>query len=97
MRKFSHLLVLLFLLPGRYITAHAQCCTYHLSMHDSYGDGWNGATLQVLVNNVSQGTFSAANFANSATISVCNGDSLELVYSPGPTYGTPCRCLPPGA
>ncbi len=82
MRKFIPILSLLLLLGG-HITAHAQCCTYTLSMNDSYGDGWNGATLQVLVNNVAQGTYSAANFGSTATISVCNGDSLELVYSPG--------------
>lgn len=65
------------------ISLNAQCCNYRLSMHDSYGDGWNGATLEVLVNNVSIGVYSAANFGSNATFAVCNGDSLDLVYTAG--------------
>jgi hypothetical protein len=36
--------------------------TTESSFTDSYGDGWNGATLQVLVNNVSVGTYSENSF-----------------------------------
>lgn len=61
----------------------AQCCDYTLSMHDSYGDGWNGATLEVLVNNLSVGIFSASNSGSSATIPVCDNDLVELIYTPG--------------
>lgn len=61
----------------------AQCCDYTLSMHDSYGDGWNGATLEVLVNNLSVGIFSASNSGSSATIPVCDNDIVELIYTPG--------------
>ncbi len=74
-------LLLLFSLQSTH--AHAQCCTYRLSMHDSYGDGWDGAFLQVLINNVSVGTYTATGFGNVATFQVCNGDSLELVYTAG--------------
>jgi hypothetical protein len=52
-------------------------------MHDSYGDGWDGATLQLFINNVSAGTYSASGFGSSATFSVCNGDSLDLIYTAG--------------
>jgi hypothetical protein len=61
----------------------AQCCTYTLSMHDSYGDGWNGGTLQVLINAVPVGTFSASGFGSTDTFTVCTGDSLELFYTSG--------------
>lgn len=54
-------------------------------MHDSYGDGWQGATVQVLVNNTVVGTFSAAGRGSTANFSICTGDSLKLVYSAG-TY-----------
>jgi hypothetical protein len=52
-------------------------------MQDSYGDGWNGATLEVLVNNISIGNYSASNFGSAAFFSICNGDILELFYSAG--------------
>ena len=61
----------------------AQCCTYRLNMHDSYGDGWDGATLEIIHNNVSLGLFSAANSGTNDTLVVCTGDSLQLIYTPG--------------
>lgn len=63
--------------------ANSQCCTYTLSMHDSYGDGWNGGTLQVFINNISIGNFSANIFGSSDTFLLCNGDTLELFYTAG--------------
>jgi CotH kinase protein len=61
----------------------AQCCTYHLAMHDSYGDGWNGGQLNVLINNVSIGNFSATNNGSIANFTVCNTDSIKLIYTAG--------------
>jgi hypothetical protein len=61
----------------------AQCCNYTLSMHDTYGDGWNGATLEVVINNISVGIFSAANTGSVVNLPVCNGDSLALIYTAG--------------
>lgn len=61
----------------------AQCCSYTLSMLDSYGDGWNGATLEVLINKNSKGTYSAAGIGSKIEIQICNGDSLQLVYTGG--------------
>lgn len=63
--------------------SHSQCCEYILSMHDTYGDGWNGGLLEVVINDVSVGTFSAAGFQSVNTIAVCNGDVLQLNYTPG--------------
>ncbi len=64
-------------------SAKTQCCNYILSMHDSYGDGWNGGSLEVFINGVSAGNYSATNFASSATFVVCQGDLFEMVYSAG--------------
>ena len=61
----------------------AQSCNYTLSMHDSYGDGWNGATLEVLINNLSVGLFSAINSGSVDTLLVNTGDSLNLIYTAG--------------
>jgi len=76
--------LLLFALTG-WLSANlsAQCCNYNLLMRDSYGDGWDGATLEVFINNNSVGVFSAANSGSNAIFSVCNGDSLRLVYTAG--------------
>lgn len=64
-------------------TLRAQCCDYKITMQDSYGDGWNGATLEVFVNGISVGTYSAINSGNTVVISVCNDDILSLNYSSG--------------
>ena len=32
-------------------------CYYHLYMYDSYGDGWNGAYIEVTMNGVHVGDF----------------------------------------
>ncbi|MEO6130532.1 MAG: CotH kinase family protein, partial [Saprospiraceae bacterium] len=61
--------------------ATAQCCTYTLSMHDMYGDGWNGGFLQAYVNNNFLGNFYATGFGSSGTIAICQGDSLKLIYT----------------
>ncbi len=62
--------------------ASAQCCTHTLVMTDSYGDGWNGGTLQVQANGVSVGTFAATGSGSTATFTLCTGDALQLVYTP---------------
>lgn len=72
-------LVLLALLASR---AGAQCCDHILHMSDSYGDGWNGGHLDVLINGSSIGTFAATGSGSNATFTVCNGDAIELIYTP---------------
>ncbi len=62
---------------------NAQCCNYNLVMNDSYGDDWNGATVEIFVNNNSIGLFSAINSGGVANFSVCTGDSVRLFYTAG--------------
>lgn len=62
---------------------YSQCCTYRLSMQDSYGDSWNGATLEIIQNDSSLGAFFAQNFGTTYEFEVCQGDSLKLIYTPG--------------
>lgn len=83
MNKIMTKISFFFLLCFSSTNLNAQCCTYRLFLHDSYGDGWDGATLQLFINNVSAGTYSASGFGSSATFSVCNGDSLDLIYTAG--------------
>lgn len=74
------IIVLASLTPSR---SDAQCCNWILSMHDSYGDGWNGGYLNVLVNNVNIGPFSATNYGSTVLLPVCNGDSIRFEYTAG--------------
>ena len=66
-----------------YNQVSAQCCTYRLITHDSYGDGWNGATLEVIVNSSSLGLFSASDAGSIDSIQICSNDSIKLIYSAG--------------
>ena len=62
------------------LNVRAQCCDYLLVMHDSYGDGWNGGTLQVIINDAVVGSYAAAAAGSDTSFTVCNGDQLQLVY-----------------
>ncbi len=83
MNKILTMCTIIFVLCGQNTSSNAQCCTYTITMHDSYGDGWNGATLEVLINSLSVGIFSASNSGSTAAISICNGGILELIYNAG--------------
>lgn len=61
----------------------AQCCTYWLSMQDSYGDGWNGGSVQVSINGAAIGTYAVAVHANDTSFTACTGDTIRLFYSAG--------------
>nr|WP_287494923.1 hypothetical protein [Candidatus Brachybacter algidus] len=74
-------IILLVFLSASY--ANSQCCTYTIIMHDSYGDGWNGGSLEVYINNVSIGEFKAENFVSSDTFTVCNDASISFFYKRG--------------
>jgi hypothetical protein len=81
--KFSIFSLLLMLLVFHSSKLKAQCCDFTISMHDSYGDGWNGGNLQVYVNSNSVGIFSAQLYGNYVTFKACTADIIELIYSPG--------------
>ncbi|OWY25721.1 T9SS C-terminal target domain-containing protein [Sphingobacteriales bacterium UPWRP_1] len=83
MNKIITIFALVFVLCLHGTSSNAQSCNYILSMHDSYGDGWNGATLEVLINGFSSGIFSAINSGSVDTILINTGDSLDLIYTAG--------------
>ena len=63
------------------ITSHltfGQCCEYTLVGNDSYGDGWNGASLNLMVNGVLTESFIALDEGSSWTFEVCDGDAIQL-------------------
>jgi len=61
-------------------------CNYTLKMFDSWGDGWDGASITFLVNGVPVGTYDVPftpGDSNIVTIPVAGGDALEIQYTSG--------------
>ena len=63
-------------------------CDYTLSMVDSYGDGWNGASLEILADGVSVGTYSntsaaGAGEAQTVTVALSEGQVITSVWTSG--------------
>ena len=62
-------------------------CTYTLEMNDSYGDGWNGGNMDLLVNGtVVLDDVSASGSQSLLTFSVNTGDQITTVFGPGGIY-----------
>lgn len=63
----------------------SQMCTFDIELTDTYGDGWNGAEVEVLNSNGSVEYTLGANFITgisyTETISLCTGGSYTIVVS----------------
>ena len=60
------------------------CCSYTLDMEDTFGDGWDGAFVTVLINGSPIGDFTVnAGDSEIASIPVCDGESIEIIYTAG--------------
>jgi hypothetical protein len=66
------------------ISAQAQC-TYTLNLVDSWGDGWDGATMAVSVAGtpIAGSPFTVAAAASTFTFPVTSGQEVILTYSAG--------------
>ncbi|WP_336128744.1 T9SS type A sorting domain-containing protein [Mesoflavibacter sp. CH_XMU1422-2] len=66
---------------------HAQC-NYTLEMNDSYGDGWNGNTMDVLVNGtaVLSGVTLSGGAQGTMTFTVNDGDDVTTNWIGGGSY-----------
>lgn len=62
----------------------SQCCTVTIDMYDSWGDGWNGASLDIYIDGVLDGNYTlGAGSSGSQTIGVCDGEVFEVVFNSG--------------
>ena len=62
-------------------------CTWTMSMYDSFGDGWNGAEVQVLYNGVFGQSFTLPSGNSSITeFKVCSGTQITVVNSAAGSY-----------
>jgi len=59
------------------------CCSYTLDLIDTFPDGWDGAFVTVLIDGVSIGDFTVALDQDIFDIPICNGQTIELVYTAG--------------
>ena len=61
-------------------------CDYYVVMQDAYGDGWNGASLDMSINGVVMTSFTvsaAAATADSASYPTYTGDNVEFYFNSG--------------
>ncbi len=66
--------------------ARGRACDHTVVLYDSYGDGWNGGTLDVLVNGsvvLDDITLATGGGPESFTFSADTGDTIDLVYTAG--------------
>ena len=70
------------------LTTRTDClngsCNFTVNATDSYGDGWNGNTLNFVQGGsvVGSATFSSGNTAT-MQVQVCSGDSVTITYTSG--------------
>ena len=60
-------------------------CSYTLQLRDTYGDTWNGNTIDLLVNDVVVGNYTETsntqNWGDAATVDVSYGDVVSVSYN----------------
>lgn len=53
-------------------------CDYTIDMHDTFGDGWSGFSVIVLIDGVQVGTYSITGAEGTATIPVTHGSTIQI-------------------
>ena len=81
-------------IPYCFGTCDASCpapppvstCNYTIDMQDSYGDGWNGASIDMYINGVIVTNFTITSSQGASaqySYSTYNGDSVEFYFNSG--------------
>ena len=84
-------LLLAFLSVFAFTGVQAQC-TYTLTLEDSWGDGWNGNTMNVWINGTTTTygqTFTSGSI-QTHTITAAAGDSVAFIWLAGGLYQNEC-------
>ena len=75
---------------GTSICAAADQCAYTFVLGDSYGDGWNGGSLQIQQNGISVTTIEALHHGggntqsyDTITVNLCDNQPTSLIWSSG--------------
>ncbi len=90
--KLNHLLIPIALLFSVWAGAQSGTCTFTLELFDTFGDGWNGASLAVSINGNTPTTYLLDDINDNGTfrafpIVVSNGDTLSLTFTSGSLGG----------
>ena len=66
-------------------------CEYIFNLTDSYGDGWNGASLTIKQNDIQVAniTVPSGNSTNTVNVTLCDGQATTLVWNTG-SYDSEC-------
>ena len=79
--KISLKLYITLLLLG---IGNAFACTYTLNLEDSYGDGWNGASLDLLINGTNSGNYDIASGSSASyTFTFNPNDDISFNFNSG--------------
>lgn len=82
---FNKILITIVILIGFSISTSAQC-TYSICLYDTYGDGWNGGSVSVIVNGttvLSGVTLSSGSGPACYNFTVSQGQSISVTYTAG--------------
>lgn len=58
-------------------------CDVEVQMYDSFGDGWNGGSLEIFFDGISQGTFAASGSGSTANLTIPAGETMTINYTSG--------------
>ena len=76
--------ILLFLISILTFGFYSSQCDYTINMQDSYGDGWNGASISINVNGINVSTVTLNNGSSgSESFSTYNGDIVQFSFAGG--------------
>ena len=64
-------------------------CDYTFSGTDAWGDGWNGASIDVYANGVNVANWTVAGSSATDTYTATDGDEMEFLWNTG-TYDSEC-------
>jgi len=73
-----------------------KSCTFSIQLQDSYGDGWNGANVNVFTDGVlrlNSITFTSGSNSTWFNFTAFDGRNMSVTYNSGGTYPTECRFL----
>ncbi len=75
-----------------YLSQPAQSCQYSIDLFDTYGDGWNGSVLDVLVNGeivLNNITLNGGFGPTTYFFEVASGDEITTIFSPASWISEP--------
>ena len=68
------------------ITAECPCCEHYVILTDTYGDGWNGGMMDILVNGtivLDDITVAIGSGPDVFYFDACTGDDIDAIYTAG--------------